>query len=322
MTCFQFLDTQTYASQLHSVLKMMSSYARNPIVKNYLYKLEQRNHGINTCPWYHINTGLLSPDLQDKFIPSVFDAGTESFLENCYTKSDWVFTQMFHNALRFFFGFFMSMTTVNGLLNRGSMFVCSHEQYKLLLGLTNDTKRSSWLDLGAGDGKVTECLLPHFDSCYATEQSPTMRWRLEEKGFQLLDIDKWQNKQYDVITALNLLDRIDQPLDLLTDLKNSMHADSILLLALVLPYQPCYERGASFGPPAQRLPLNGTSIEEQIESMVKDVLEPQGFEVVNFTRVPYLCEGDLHNDFFVLTDILFVLKLASGCSLKDPTVTF
>ena len=60
--------------------------------------------------------------------------------------------------------------------------------------------------------------------------------------------------------------------------------------------------------PSEVITVNGNSWEEQVQSLVKDVFEPSGFTVELFTRVPYLCEGDLYQDFFVLDDALFVLK--------------
>lgn len=73
---------------------------------------------------------------------------------------------------------------VLSLLNRGSMFVFSKPQFQILLDIREDWKSESILDLGAGDGRVTESILHHFEKKYATEQSPTMRWRLNERGFK------------------------------------------------------------------------------------------------------------------------------------------
>ena len=66
--------------------------------------------------------------------------------------------------------------------------------------------------------------------------------------------------------------------------------------------------GPSFGPPSESLQIKGRTIEAQIQSLHDDIFKAAGFEVIKFTRLPYLCEGDLHNDFFVLNDIVFVLK--------------
>lgn len=61
--------------------------------------------------------------------------------------------------------------------------------------------------------------------------------------------------------------------------------------------------------PTELLPINGTSFEEQVQSLVDNVLSPVGFEVVSWSRVPYLCEGDLQQSYYWLDDSIFVLKI-------------
>ena len=61
---------------------------------------------------------------------------------------------------------------------------------------------------------------------------------------RVVDIDKWQiKKNYSLITALNLLDRIDHPVKFVNQLRASVRDDGLVLLAIVLPYNPCYETG-------------------------------------------------------------------------------
>lgn len=61
--------------------------------------------------------------------------------------------------------------------------------------------------------------------------------------------------------------------------------------------------------PTENINLKGRTFEDQCISLVRDVFEPAGFSLVRFTRVPYLCEGDLESSFYVLDDAVFVLKL-------------
>lgn len=70
--------------------------------------------------------------------------------------------------------------------------------------------------------------------------------------------------------------------------------------------------GTTFRDPSQYLPICGKTIEQQIISLHDNVFKPAKFDVVSFTRLPYLCEGDLNTDFFVLNDIVFVLKPRLG----------
>ncbi len=60
--------------------------------------------------------------------------------------------------------------------------------------------------------------------------------------------------------------------------------------------------------------------EVQLESLVRDILEPAGFALERWTRVPYLCEGDFARSFYSLNDVVMVLRRASdGEETKEAT---
>lgn len=69
-------------------------------------------------------------------------------------------------------------------LQRGSMFVVSPSQFLKLLKSEGDWHRESLIDLGAGDGGVTDQIAPFFSKVYATEVSNTMRNLLSTKGYK------------------------------------------------------------------------------------------------------------------------------------------
>lgn len=126
------------------------------------------------------------------------------------------------------------------------MFVFSPDQFQRLLKINPDWKTHRLLDLGAGDGEVTKIMSPHFEEIYATELSETMIWQLQKKKYRVLGINEWQNTgfQYDVISCLNLLDRCDQPLTLLKDIRSVLEPTrGRVILALVLPFHPYVENG-------------------------------------------------------------------------------
>ena len=57
---------------------------------------------------------------------------------------------------------------------------------------------------------------------------------------------RWQTTgfQYDIISCLNLLDRLDEPLELLRDMKQSLVPKTgRIILAAVVPFQPYVEIG-------------------------------------------------------------------------------
>ncbi|KAK4813594.1 hypothetical protein QYF61_011940 [Mycteria americana] len=196
--------------------------------------------------WYVCNTEQLSESLQPIFVQSYLDQGTQIFLNNSIEKSGWLFIQLYHSFVSSIFSLFMSRTSINGLLGRGSMFVFSPEQFQRLLKINPEWKSHRLLDLGAGDGEVTKVMSPHFEEIYATELSETMIWQLQKKKYRVLGINEWQNTgfQYDVISCLNLLDRCDQPLTVLKDIRSVLEPTrGRVILALVLPFHPYVENG-------------------------------------------------------------------------------
>lgn len=60
--------------------------------------------------------------------------------------------------------------------------------------------------------------------------------------------------------------------------------------------------------PAEHIQVEGTTWEEQVKNLSDDIFHSVGFEVEAVTRLPYLCEGDMHQDYYVLDDAVFVLK--------------
>lgn len=120
----------------------------------------------------------------------------------------------------------------------------SQSQFRQLMNIDEIWKTDSLLDLGAGDGQVTKMMESHFNKIYVTEQSPSMRWRLRHMNYEVLEIDDWTTRTYDVISCLNLLDRCDKPLSLLEDIRKSLNPNGgRLIVAVVLPFNPCVESG-------------------------------------------------------------------------------
>jgi len=291
-------------------MSLLSRYGRSYMTRYMLAKLaeSQNNSELEREMWYQIDVDHLQHDLQAKFIKCSIDDETEQFLVSCVEKSGFVFTQFFHSVAQIFLGFMLSTTTINGLLDRGKMFVFSSEQFKTLTGIEDACVNQTLLDLGAGDGMVTSVMAKYFRSVYVTESSSSMRYRLNQKGFTVMDINEWQNSRFDFISVLNLLDRVDNPTKLLNDVRLSLNPNGTVLLAIVLPYSPWVEQGSKFEEPSETLAISGKSAEQQIENLIYNVLEPAGFRVVRFTKLPYLCEGDLYDDYFLLFDYVFVLK--------------
>lgn len=93
--------------------------------------------------------------------------------------------------------------------------------------------------------------------------------------------------QYDVICALNLLDRCAHPLTLLDHVKAATKPGGLILLALAWPFRP-YVESTTDHIPEEALLIQGESLEEQVTSLIRQVLQPKGFRVLAWSKVPYL----------------------------------
>ena len=62
--------------------------------------------------------------------------------------------------------------------------------------------------------------------------------------------------------------------------------------------------------PSEVLAVEGEGWEEGVCALWTNVLRPLGLTPVAITRLPYLCEGDLHEEFYYLDDAVIVLKKA------------
>ncbi|XP_060950761.1 methyltransferase-like protein 9 isoform X1 [Limanda limanda] len=303
-----------YVVFLLSIRRMWTGkYVRSPLVRSLFSNMVSEGDAAaaDTEEWYRCCPDLLGESVRPLFVQSHLDSDTRAFLKQSVEKSGWMFTQLYHSFVSTVLSPLVSRTSINGYLGRGSMFVFSASQLQQILRIEPEWRAQRLLDLGAGDGGVTEVMGAHFNEVYATEVSPPMRWHLQRRNYKVLDIDEWQQTGflYDVISCLNLLDRCNDPLFLLREIKRSLVPNTgRLILAAVLPFQPYVEVGGQWQRPTEHLKIKGKTWEEQVTNMSDEVFSRVGFEVEAVTRLPYLCEGDMYNDYYMLDDAVFVLK--------------
>jgi len=210
----------------------------------------------------------------------------------------------------------MSFTDAIGYMGIGKMHVLSHNQVNILLKdyLPSSSSRSL-LDIGAGSGEVTQKLSSLFSNIITTEVSFQMAKALQNKGYQSIVTDQiskipWlYNQQFDCVSCLNVLDRCDEPITLLNEIKHVLKPTGVLLLAVVLPFSTFVENGTQQKEPSQLLEVEGETFIESACSLARNVLIPMGFSIKAFTSVPYLSQGDPRKDLYVLGDAVFVLGI-------------
>ena len=157
----------------------------------------------------------------------------------------------------------------------------------------------SMLDIGAGDGNVTQQLAALVSGpVFATEYSAVMQMRLQMKGYTVLPVEGWHaagKGPFDLISCLNVLDRADKPMTLLRQMRDCLSPDGRIIIAVVLPFCPFVEVGSRQLKPTERIDAGGRRVpaEVSINRFVYEVFKPLGLEVEAFSRAPYLCEGDV-----------------------------
>uniref|UniRef100_A0A1I7WPJ0 Methyltransferase-like protein 9 n=1 Tax=Heterorhabditis bacteriophora TaxID=37862 RepID=A0A1I7WPJ0_HETBA len=265
--------------------------------------------------WYLPKDSLLSSLLISTFHLSFLDVDTQKFLDDSTATSNDFCLQAYYALMSTILSFFVSKTSINGILNRGGMFLFSDTQIREFLNIPVewDFKASKLLDLGAGDGEITKKFSSIYGKIYVTEMSQVMQWRLRQEGFNIVDVERWssESRRYDLISALNLLDRHYNPQKLLADLHHAaLYSNCLVLIGIVLPFKQYVEFHPSkkSSQPDTSLLLRGSSFEEQASSLVELEFIPHGFEVVRWTKLPYLCDGDFNRPFYMLNDAVFLLR--------------
>lgn len=293
---------------------IMNHRIRHPILRTVYEKsirdIEEKS--TDHSFWYTVDIEKLNDNIKNKFVLFDEDEETKYFLAQCVEKSDQIFTQMYHLFSSFLLGWVMTKTSINGLLRRGSMFIFSKKQFEVLMDIDENWPGGTLLDLGAGDGHITQHMAPYFSQVYTTETSGPMTWRLFEKGYHVIGIDEWteHHEMYDVISILNLLDRCEKPLHLMQNIRKCIKKEGKVILAVVFPYKPYVEFGGINNKPLELMEIQGNNFEEQINSFTEMVIRPSGFIIEKVTKLPYLCEGDLDTSFYLLFDAVFVLSIS------------
>ena len=128
---------------------------------------------------------------------------------------------------------------------------------------------------------------------------------------------------YEIVSLLNVLDRVDDPLSLLELSATLLHpTNGIMLIAIVLPICPYVYTSTDKDATGGHLPTNPLKVmpsaqcharpeptfEFAAAAFAAAAVEPAGLEVVAWTRLPYLSSGDVLKTHYSLDVALFVLK--------------
>lgn len=258
--------------------------------------------------------------IKDKFINLGLheDKDTEQFVKQCNetfrsVKDGW---KNLSATLLKSIGY--SQTDANALTYRGEMFVISKSQLEILIQVKSSHR--ILLDIGAGDGSITDRFRRLFFGTFCTEASRYMKRILSSKKYTLLDSDLTSlnavQHSFDAIFCFNVLDRCSKPLTLLKSMRHLLSdSDAFIVLAIVFPWCPFVEIDNKHQKPEEDLThmkgyrcVDGASFEASLSQFLEKYIFTNGFRLVSWSKVPYISKGDYAAAFYTLEDAILVLK--------------
>ncbi len=260
---------------------------------------------------YACDASRLGAALAETFVELDADADTRAFLAELERRPTGALRAWVRRRL----GGVISDYDANALLDTHDMRVLGTEQWRALLG---EHAGGRLLDLGAGDGRVTDTLAPLFDEVVTSELSRGMARRLRKRGYDCWLGDVAEDSppesfgRFHVVSLLNLLDRCRRPLTLLRHAAELLEPAGRLIVAVPLPLAPHVHVGAATVDPEELLPIERSSFEAGANRLAQDLFAPHDLVVRRWTRAPYLCRGDAQRPIWSLDDAIFVLRLGSS----------
>ena len=247
---------------------------------------------------YTIAKNLLPSELGTTFFESRNDKATQDFINDCRNRPLSKFKLSLCRLLNLWFADY----EVHGILKMYPMHLLSSAKWLELIG----EPKQKLLDIGAGQGFVTEQAKNIFEQIFVTETSKSMLKILKRHGFIIYNDS---DEKFDVVSILNVLDRCDFPLDMLDNAVSKLKPDGILLIATPLPLNP-YVRAAE-GRREQKQPLpmiDNASWEKQLINFNQNILQKHNLEIVRFTRLPYIWKDVCPWCFSYLDDAVMACK--------------
>lgn len=256
---------------------------------------------------YACDRTRLGVSVRSRFEPLKIDPAARAFVSDAFASPAGPVRTRFFQAMRNV----LSDYDAYGLLDMYGMHLLSDKQARELL---TRHATGTLLDVGAGNGAVTQVLSPLFSEVHTTEASRVLRRRLRQRGFKVLRRDLSLSPEPElrpnVIACLNVIDRCARPRSLLTHLRSMLARDGRLLLSVPLPLRPHVHIGARTADPEESLPSSQHTWELDVTALVDELLAPLGFELERLSRLPYLSRGDVTTPLYLLDAAVLVLRIA------------
>lgn len=265
---------------------------------------------------YACNVDAFSPALRPLWHPLDMDESTRSWIDDAVTRPHGRAAMAALAIARSV----MSDYDANGLVGAHDMRVLGTAQARRILTAVGVEEGGSLLDVGAGEGQVTDELAPLFSRVTTTELSTGMARRLRARGYECHTIDLAEERLpgaavaegFDCIALLNVIDRTSRPYRLVERLRTLLRPGGVLLCTVPLPLKPHVHVGPVTVEPEEVLPTphgkGGTNFEDCMSVLAELFFPACGLEPALLSRVPYLCRGDRKKPVIALDDAVFVCR--------------
>lgn len=259
-------------------------------------------------PRYDVDTRELPQALREVFTQFEQDEALTAFLADCNAHPH----TWFDMALLFGLSQITETYNAHGILGLYPMHLLSTPQWEALVPI--ELYGGRLLDIGAGQGFVTEYARPLFSEITAIETASSMVRRLHARGFRARQADittepnLFPHESFDVVSILNVLDRCEHPLTLLTHALQFLKPGGVLILSDPLPLEQRV-RGNIHAPKEQLGASTGTW-EKCLSELYTNVVVPHNLTPLCVSRLPYVYKSVDGVGFEVLDD--FVIACRKG----------
>jgi len=115
--------------------------------------------------------------------------------------------------------------------NKREMIKSNQDSLRRFSDFSDVIRNKNWIDIGSGSGAMLDLFGPISKSYIGVEPQKRARESLKELGHDVrASVKEIHNESFDVVTMFHVLEHIDNPLDILNDIKKVMSPGSKLII--------------------------------------------------------------------------------------------